>query len=392
MGYKDSFPPQSFAINIQSLHRLLTHTRSIISPNQLIVKTIDEVTMSTNLAAILPEAKGQLSYETRPIPQPGAGQILVRNHAIAANPVDWKIQDYNFFVQKYPVILGSDVGGTVEAVGPNVTKFKKGDRVFGFALCLADNNLDEGAFQNFSLIREQAAAPIPQSMSFEEATTFPMGVSTVASGLFHMHGLQLPAADGSSKPYQGQGLVVWGGVSAVGVMAVQIAKQVGFTVFATASQHQHEYVKSMGAAAVVDYKDPDVVNKIVEAAKKEGVPITVGYDAISTGDTPFQTAEIIDKSNGGKGGKLVVTLEPSKDKSFPSNIEVKSALAFGLYTQEEKMARFIFHEWLPTAMEKGTMKPAPKVEVVPGGIKATQKLWDQQKAGVSGKKLVIQVA
>ena len=302
-----------------------------------------------------------------------------------------KIQTHNIFVTKYPNILGSDVSGVVEAVGEGVKLFKKGDHVFGFALVIANQNLDEGAFQTYSLLREEATTKIPENISFEEGSTYPMAWATVASGLFHQHGLTLPSADGSSKPYKGQGIIVWGAASSVGIMAVQIAKDLGFTVFATASPHQHEYVKSLGVDVAVDYKDKDVVSKIVEAAKKAGVTITVGYDAISTGDTHFQTAEIIDKASGGKGGKLVYTVAPEEGRSFPTGVDAKSALAFGLFTEAEKIARFLAHEYLPAAIKRGSVKPAPKVEVVPGGIKATQKLWDQLKAGVSGKKLVIKV-
>lgn len=60
---------------------------------------------------------------------PGPGQVLIRNESIASNPVDWKIQKYAFLPIQYPTILASDVAGTVEAVGDDVTKFKKGDKV-----------------------------------------------------------------------------------------------------------------------------------------------------------------------------------------------------------------------------------------------------------------------
>lgn len=65
------------------------------------------------------------------IPVPGDEDIVVKNHAIAINPVDWKIQDYGIFVQTWPFVLGTDVAGEVHEVGKNVTKFKKGDRVLG---------------------------------------------------------------------------------------------------------------------------------------------------------------------------------------------------------------------------------------------------------------------
>ena len=88
-----------------------------------------------NLAATLESPKAQVSIIERPIPTPGPKELVLRNHAVAANPVDWKIQAISFFVDesKYPTVLGSDVSGIVSAVGSSVTKFKVGDKVVGFA-------------------------------------------------------------------------------------------------------------------------------------------------------------------------------------------------------------------------------------------------------------------
>ena len=62
-------------------------------------------------------------------PKAGSGEILVKIHATALNPVDWKIQVYNFFIEQYPAILGTDSAGTVEELGEGVTGFAKGDKV-----------------------------------------------------------------------------------------------------------------------------------------------------------------------------------------------------------------------------------------------------------------------
>jgi NADPH:quinone reductase-like Zn-dependent oxidoreductase len=88
----------------------------------------------TNITAVIegPHAK-PLKIVERPIPTPGPGELVIRNHAIAANPIDWKIQDYNLFINQYPNVLGSDSCGVVTAVGSGVTLFKVGDRATGFA-------------------------------------------------------------------------------------------------------------------------------------------------------------------------------------------------------------------------------------------------------------------
>ena len=72
---------------------------------------------------------GAWKVRSRNIQKPGPGEILVKIHATALNPVDWKIRAYNFFIETYPAVLGSDSAGTVEELGEGVTGFAKGDKV-----------------------------------------------------------------------------------------------------------------------------------------------------------------------------------------------------------------------------------------------------------------------
>lgn len=83
----------------------------------------------SNQAAFI-DGKGKpTQIRDAPYPNPGADEITVKNHTLAINPVDWKIQDTGMYVQKYPVVVGCDVAGEVYEVGSNVNRFKKGDRV-----------------------------------------------------------------------------------------------------------------------------------------------------------------------------------------------------------------------------------------------------------------------
>jgi NADPH:quinone reductase-like Zn-dependent oxidoreductase len=111
-----------------------------------------------NLASVIPTAKARNELQVRPVSKPGAREILVRNHAIAVNPVDWKIQDYTFYVTKYPNVLGSDVAGIVEEVGSEVKHVKKGDRVTGYSGVIWNQNPDEGAFQTYTILQEMATS------------------------------------------------------------------------------------------------------------------------------------------------------------------------------------------------------------------------------------------
>lgn len=148
----------------------------------------------SNQAAVLKEEKANLTIEERPIPRPGPLDVLVKNHAVATNPVDWKMQKSGHYLEKYPAILGSDVSGVVDAVGSDVKHFQKGDRVTGFADGLLSKDPRNGAFQQYSLVKDCALAKIPDSMSFEEGSILPMSVATSAVGIFLTMEISRPPA------------------------------------------------------------------------------------------------------------------------------------------------------------------------------------------------------
>jgi NADPH:quinone reductase-like Zn-dependent oxidoreductase len=227
---------------------------------------------------------------------------------------------------------------------------------------------------------------IPDFMSFEEGSTFPMAFATSAIALYA--NLDIPRPGGSVQA-QGSGILIWGAASSVGTAAIQLARLSGFKVFATASPTHHQYLKSLGAFEVFDYRDPDVVSKIVTAAKSAGTPITFGYDAISEGNTFKLTADTI-LASGGKG-KLVLTLPWPGEEPVPEEIEVSQTYAYLTGADRVDIGSWLFNEYLPYALENKSIVAAPNVEIVSGGIGAAQKVFDQLKAGVSGRKLVVKV-
>lgn len=85
----------------------------------------------TNRAAYLDKAGTALEVRDAPLPQAGPGEIIVKNTAGAINPLDWHMADHGVFVQQWPAIMGCDVAGEVYEVGPDVARFKAGDRVIG---------------------------------------------------------------------------------------------------------------------------------------------------------------------------------------------------------------------------------------------------------------------
>lgn len=117
-----------FPISIRDLH--ISWVESQVSSTILYSHTLLHLTMSEQKALFLKTpSKGEWSVESKAIQKPGPGELLVKIHATALNPVDWKIREYNFLITEYPAILGTDSSGTVEAVGEGVQGFEKGDKV-----------------------------------------------------------------------------------------------------------------------------------------------------------------------------------------------------------------------------------------------------------------------
>ena len=244
----------------------------------------------SNQAAVLKQAKSALTVESLSIPRPGPSDLLVKNHAISTCPVDWKMRDYDFAIEQYPAILGSDIAGTVEAVGSSVTGFSAGDRVTGFADAIISKDARNGAFQQYTILKDCATTKLPAATAFEQACILPMSVATAGVGMFLCMDIPRPPTKSSG------GFLVWGGSSSVGTAAIQIAKILGFTVFTTSSPRHHEYLKALGAESCFNYGESSVVNKIVDAAKESGQKITAAFDAVS--ENPALPAAILEAFGG----------------------------------------------------------------------------------------------
>lgn len=242
----------------------------------------------SNQATILKEPKARLIIETRPIPNPGSNDVLVKNKAIAANPVEWKMQASGYFIESYPTILGTDVAGIVEEVGSNVSHFKKGDRVAGYADVLCSKDPDNGAFQEYCLVKDCALAKLPDSISFEEGSILPMSVATAAVGMFLTLDIPRPPAK------QEGAFLVWGASSSVGTADIQIAKSLGYTVYGICSPRHAEYVKALGAHKTFDYNDASVVENVTQTIKSLKQELSMAYDAISEHGSAPQCAEILE--------------------------------------------------------------------------------------------------
>lgn len=198
--------------------------------------------MTTTQRAVLIRAYGGVAAaEIAAIARPaaGPGQVLVRVRAAGVNGIDWKVREgfvRDAFPLQLPAVLGIELAGVVEAVGPGASRFRVGDRVMGPLGGL-------GAYADFVAVDEANLVRTPQGLDDVHAAGVP--VAAVA-GWHSLHQAGPIAA--------GQRILIHGAAGGLGGYAVQYAKQAGAEVFATASTAHLEYVRSLGADHVIDYR------------------------------------------------------------------------------------------------------------------------------------------
>ncbi|OLL23885.1 ARS-binding protein 2, partial [Neolecta irregularis DAH-3] len=183
----------------------------------------------SNQASFLLEKHGKFAIQNTELYTPAANEVVIKVIAAAINPVDWKITDYGIFVTSYPCILGSDVAGVVESIGSDVSNVKKGDRVLALCAGLV-SGAKYGGFQRYVPVYSHCVTKIPDAIGFDEASAIPLAIATAAVGFFEPDGLQLerPSSKPAMPKERKQTLLVWGGASSVGVMAIQLANHACF--------------------------------------------------------------------------------------------------------------------------------------------------------------------
>lgn len=351
--------------------------------------TISTLTMSPpskHLAAIIPQKGGPLAVEERTTPTCGPKQLLIEVHAIAFNPIDYYQRDMGFFIEEYPAVVGCDIAGIVAQTGSDMSPRAPttGTRVTALASSFYHKgNPDYGAMQKYVLVGEDTVAVLPDEFSFVEGCVFPLAALTAWNGWLWAGIARVPI-DRSEK----KGVLVWGASSSMGALAVQGAKNMGYTVYATASPQHHEYLKTLGAARVFDYKSDDVSSDILDAAKEDGIAIRVAYHAIGAQQV---SADIISKSAGSDQGKLAIAPIVDQNLKVPENVESAFVQApEGPEAREERL-RWIFGTWLQEGLAAKQLVASPKIKVIEGGLESANKALDELKAGVSCTKLVIEI-
>ncbi|KIH89726.1 zinc-binding protein oxidoreductase [Sporothrix brasiliensis 5110] len=355
-----------------------------------------------------------------PYTAPGPGQIVVKNHAVAINPVDWCLQVLGQFVLtfiKYPMVPGGDLAGEVVEVGKGVEGFHVGDRVMAL-VCSAAPDLAashaaaqaEGAFQLYTVVRPLLAARIPAWMAYTDACVLPLTLATAAYGLFHpaFLGLDLPTVP--ARPLSStKKVLVAGGASSVGCNGIQLATQAGYQVVTTASPKNFAYVKALGAAAVFDYRSKTLQHDLVQALAGGEV---VGALAVGDGSVEL-CMNVLGRLPGSRrfvamAGAVMV---PPKVASFTgrasfiastlwqgvrtsmagrsTGVEAKFVDTKDLLQDDCVVGRDVFGQFLPAALAAQQYVTAPRTRVAGHGLEALQVAMDLQRNGVSAEKVVV---
>jgi NADPH:quinone reductase-like Zn-dependent oxidoreductase len=237
-----------------------------------------------------------LRIEEMPRPVPTDGEILVKVWAAAVNPVDAIVRTGGWNIP-VPLIPGFDLSGVVAAVGPGVTDHRVGDEV------LALLHLQRGgAYAEYAVVKVDEAARKPGRTSHPGAASLPLVALTSWQALFDTAGLR-----------SGQSILIHAGAGGVGSIAIQLAKWRGATVYATASEPNHAYMRGLGADVTIDYR----TERFEDIAKE----VDVVLDPIA-GSTQVRSLDVL------KDGGILVSLNglTGPARNPPRNVRAEAIL------------------------------------------------------------------
>jgi NADPH2:quinone reductase len=275
-----------------------------------------------------------LNLEEVPTPKPDTGQVLVRVRAAGVNPYDTYMRAGTYAIKPHlPYTPGSDAAGTIEAVGPGVTKVKAGDRVYT-AQTLT------GAYAEYALALEDQVHRLPQNISFEQGAGVWVPYGTAYHALHHF-----------AKARAGETVLVHGASGGVGTASLQITRAIGLTVFGTAGTDKGlELVRREGAHEAFNHAKAGYQDQIMKATGGRGVDVILEMLANVNlgGDLKMLALH----------GRVVVIGSRGDATITPRDIMSRraSVLAFSLWAVQPAEIGEI-HAGLIAGMENGTLRP-----------------------------------
>ncbi|KAL4731755.1 hypothetical protein ACLX1H_000737 [Fusarium chlamydosporum] len=336
-----------------------------------------------HLAAQIPAAKAPLEIREIETPQPGPHEILVKNQIIALQPVDAKIAKVAMLPLPYPTILGSSFAGTVEKVGAEVSGFQIGDKVVGMKTAGAQES-KYSAYQEYSISPDVTTTKVSDDNTLDLAVRLVGNLPTLPALFNYTLKLERPVPGEQPKP-QGKRVLIYGGTSSIGSLAVQYLTQAGYEVVTTFSPKHKDFVSELGAIKIIDHKqEADALIKDLIAAG----PYDVVVDTISTGDTVKLNAEVV----AAQGGDSVYALQPPfGPESLPEGVTRKFEGWSLLLGKEEnaELLKWTFGTYFPKALETKSLISVPARKVA-GGLNGLNDALDLLFfKGVSSEKVVV---
>ncbi len=302
-------------------------------------------------------------------PKPGEGEVLVQVGFTSVNPADCKARrgllskyiDYHF-----PFVLGFDLAGTVAEVGPGVTKFRPGDRVFGTSR--QGQGLD-GSYAEYCIASEWMLAPLPEGISLAEAAALPTAGTTAFGGLVDVGGLKA-----------GQSVLINGGAGGVGSIAIQIARAVGARIAATCSPANVDYVQNLGADFAIDYRGG---NMLAEARDFASGGFDLVLDAVGLDSILPHATELV------RPGGTFVEIETLISEAGAEEKQAAASLGVTIKSNMVAIERLPVHlAGLAELVARGAVRP-PVAVIMP--LQDIAEAHRQSEAGHVRGKIVIEV-
>ncbi|GAP85469.1 putative zinc-binding oxidoreductase [Rosellinia necatrix] len=327
--------------------------------------------MEDNYAAILMRiGRKPFNVEETDARYPDENEIVIKNAAVSINPIDGLMQNGEAVNMTIPAVLGADVAGEVVEVGSQVTRFSVGDRVMGHALRLATDDDRHAGFQNHTVLWPNMATKIPPSLSYEDAATMPLGISTAAAALFQKESLGLER-DGRPRD---EWVIVAGATGNVGSHGVRLASAAGYKVLGTASASSFNLARTLGATDLVDYRTPDLAGEL--ARRLAGQKIAGAFDAGGKRDSILPVVQAVAKCDGKKVVSSVADELSSKD--IPNGVTVVPIFAIAI--REGDVGEWVWGEFLPNVLSNGKYYlPYPRARVFGNGLDQIQAAMDNEE-------------
>ncbi|BGP44442.1 Zinc-binding oxidoreductase alcohol dehydrogenase [Rhodotorula kratochvilovae] len=314
------------------------------------------------MKAVVVPARGQIELKDVPVPEPGAGEVLVKRDFLAP-PGSW---------------LGCDFAGTVDKVGSGVTNVKVGDRVAAF---VHGGQWEGEGWAEYIKAQSSLVWKVPDNLR------------TAIQALF----FRLPLSTPWAPTKEPEPVLIWGGSTSVGLYAIQLLKLAGYTVVATSSEKNFETLKKFGATGTYSYSDPEVSAQIAKDYPK----LRYALDTIAEGKTTVSAVKAISQAAG--RGK-VITLLTNKDEELKQYEEAVPAEMTLVYTvlgvpfdwpgvsfpaMPEDKSRM--EDWcanhLPELFASGQLKPNPILSFK-GGLENVNEGLEYLKAGKNSAQKV----